>query len=239
MNDDALPKPLRPHASDHAALFLRATLGNFPVGGALLAEMINVVIPNQREERFANYVAKIARRLERAERRIEDFWMAMGPEQTALFEEGARGAVHSTTADRIDQLVQLVTVGLVGSDRVADDQRSIVRLLNDLSEADIRYLMQWTRRYGRNEGWRKANGCYSRWERQEDGTFTHFGDSMDSLVELSTQARLVALGLFEQKVVPRGTVTDRDGDGYELDTEISAEGFDLLRRLGLLGPEEE
>ncbi len=238
MMSDAHPIPnsLQANLGDHVATLLRATLGNIPGGGALVTELINVIIPNQRTERFAAYVAKLAFRLHQTESELGDLKETLRAEKTALFEDGAQGAVRATSEARIDQLVELVSVGLLGADREAEDQRSIVRLLNDLSDADLRYLMLWTERYGHDREWRAANGYDWRWARDEDDRDVAVGDSpIDNLVELSTQARLVGLGLLEKYAAPEGTgsVTAAVG-GYELETAMSQAGLDLLRRMGLL-----
>jgi hypothetical protein len=130
-----LPRALRSQFSDHAATVLKATLGNLPVGGALVTELIGVIIPNQREERIVAYLAGLARKVEATGRTLDQLQAQLTPEKAALFEDGANGAVKATTAGRIEQLVDLVAQGLGSHGREAEDQRSLVRLLNDLTVA--------------------------------------------------------------------------------------------------------
>jgi len=237
-NDDFdLPAPLRENVNDFAASALRGVLGSMPVGGALVAELVGRIIPNLREERFIAYVAKLARKVEDTQQSLEKLLNEVGAEKAALFEDGANGAVRATTEGRIEQLAQIVAEGLKGTEREAEDQRSLVRLLNELTEADLRYLMLWTKRYGDDREWRKENGYNYTWEKQGDA-LVPTGDAMDNIVEFYIQGRLISMGLMRNKV----TQTTETGRGrrerFEHEAEMADEGLSLLRRLNLLGPDE-
>jgi hypothetical protein len=217
MSHDQLPPALRENASDRAATILRATLGNIPPAGSLISELIASVIPNQRLDRVADFVARLSRRLNRAEEKLEHLADGMSPEKVALFEDGLRGAASATAETRIEHLAALVAAGLTASEREAEDHRAIVRLLNELNDKD--------------QEWRRENGFDYRWEERE-GKQVSVGDQTDSLVEFARQGRLVSMGLMERKVLP-----PREDGPYqplEMETEISWEGRELLRRLGLL-----
>ncbi|MEI9965379.1 MAG: hypothetical protein WDM92_12535 [Caulobacteraceae bacterium] len=173
-------------------------------------------------------------------------------EKVALFEDGAAGAVKATTDERIQQLVELVANGLDAGGREAEDQRALVRLLNDLTEADLRYLMLWTKKYYDDREWRQRHGFDYRFEEREreiqvgDSTEVVMetvlvGDQMDPIAEMAIQGRLVSLGLFEQTVVPVDPPIIDSVTGapvptghFEYNTNISEQGLLLLRRLKLI-----
>lgn len=230
MQDD-LPLALRTHASDRAAASLRAVLGNVPGAGALINEVIDAVIPNQRIDRVCAYVDRLARRLARLERDLDA--AEFGPEQVALFEDGLRGAAFSTAEARIEHLSELVARGLSGTEKAAEEQRAIVRLLNELSEGDLRYLMLYTKRYGDDREWRKAAGYDYRWEKRGLESVS-VGDVTDSLVEFARQGRLISMGLLERKIFP----PREDETELETEVDIAWEGRSLLKRLGLLAEDE-
>lgn len=245
-----LPPALRSQFSDHAATVLKATLGNLPVGGALVTELIGVIIPNLREERIVAYLAGLARKVEATGRTLEQLQAELTPEKAALFEDGANGAVKATTAGRIEQLVALVAQGLGAGGREAEDQRSLVRLLNDLTDTDLRYLMNWVKRYNEDEDWRRAHGFHVEFQSQPvefqfgPNTLTlnqpvPVGDVMDEIAEMSVQGRLESLGLLERRVIQAREGEQRRGERFEYDINVSEAGMALLRKLGLTGDDDE
>jgi hypothetical protein len=249
--DQDLPAALRENFSDQAAAVLRGTLGNLPMGGALIAELVGRIIPNQREERMCAFLAGLARKIEATGRTLDQLLSNIDAEKVALFEDGAAGAVKATTEQRIQHLVDLVAQGLGANGREAEDQRALVRLLNDLTETDLRYLMSWTKTYNDDQDWRRKHGFDVRFESREvevpfgEQTISvkqpvPIGDVMDPIAEMSIQGRLEALGLFEKRVIQaHDGGTGRRGDKFEYDFNISDVGLALLRKLGLIGPDDE
>ncbi|MGR4863767.1 hypothetical protein [Caulobacter sp. LARHSG274] len=233
---DKLPAALESNISDHAATWLRATLGNIPVGGALVTELVGMIIPNLREERVVRYLARLGEKLSATNAELEALRSRLDVEKVALLEDGASGAARATSDERIEQLATMVAAGLVGSSRDAEDQRAVVRMLNDMTEADLRYLMLLTKTYGDDGEWRKRNGFDWRWE-ERDGQHVSVGDQMDNVVEMYVQGRLIAAGLMERRL---SIVKDHlDEPRIEEETEIAQQGIDLLRRMALLGPQAQ
>ncbi len=231
MTDEPTPKALQETFNDRAAKFLRATLGNMPVGGAFVTELVGVIIPNLREERIVRFLARLAAKLQATEATLEALRADMDAQKASLIEDGAMGAARATADERIEQLADLVAQGLMGTTREAEDQRAVVRLLNDLTEADVRYLMLRTKTYGDDKAWLEANGYNCHWE-QREGAWINTGHSMDGLVEMHIQGRLIANGLFERKLSLKRS--ELNGHEIDEDPEVSFYGLDLLRRLGLL-----
>lgn len=231
-----LPRALETTVNDHAATWLRATLGNIPVGGALVTELVGIIIPNLREERIVRYLARLAEKLSATNEELASLKARLDAEKAALLEDGASGAARATSDARIEQLATMVAAGLVGSSREAEDQRAVVRLLNDLTEADLRYLMLLTKTYSEDREWRKRNGFDWRWE-ERNGEHVSVGDQMDNLVEMYIQGKLIAAGLMERRL---SIVKDHlDEARIEEETEVAHQGIDLLRRMALLGPQAE
>lgn len=242
--DQDLPEPLRENFSDRAAAVLRAVTNELPVGGALVAELIGRIIPNQREERICAFITRLAHKVEEAGQRLDEVLANLDAEKVALFEDGAAGAVKATTAERIEHLVGLVARGLGENGREAEDQRVLVRLLNDLTEADLRYLMSWTKRYHDDRAWRSKHGFDVRFEDHEvefplgEKTIKvnqpiPVGDVMDPIVEMAVQGRLEAAGLFERRIVRA------DENQFDYDFNISDNGLALLRKLDLIGSADD
>lgn len=144
MSDEDLPAALRATATDHIAKTLRGMLGTIPGAGSLVAELVDVIIPNQRSERFIRYVAGVARRLAAAVSRLEDLERlvrASGPARRALFEDGARAAVRALSEERIETIARIVAEGMTADEADAERERAIVEVLDQLSDSDVSYLL--------------------------------------------------------------------------------------------------
>jgi hypothetical protein len=109
-------------------------------------------------------------------------------------------------------------------------------MLSELTEGDIRSLMVATRRYGADEAWRKANGYHYVWEKRGLES-VQVGDERNALVEVARDGRLIAMGLQRLDVLP--PIPDGPQRPLETEIQITREGLELLRVLGLLKEGEE
>ena len=192
--------------------------------------LIGRVIPNQRNERLIEYVARLSRRLRLAEGAVENLneaFAAMASnlslEQRALFEEGAYAATRSTTQERIESVAKIVGDGLSSADARALDQGRLLQLIDQLSEDDVIVLMSHTMVVGRDQAWRDRHAAVLLGPRVHMQASREDHDK-NTLRELRLQ-RLVNLGVLEVKADSSGRSTRRD---------LSTLGRLVLRRLDLL-----
>lgn len=146
---EGLPRALRTTASDRAAQGIRSLVDFVntvaPGWGSLFGELVGEVIPGQRQERMAEFLAQVARRSrltaeglsELANRlaRVEDT-----AQRLALLEDGARAAVASPEKAKLQHLAQLVSGGLIAEEIQAAQNRSLLRILNNLGVAEVEAL---------------------------------------------------------------------------------------------------
>lgn len=151
MAEDIHPA-LKAGAADHAATALKAISSAVdivvPGAGSVFGELISFVIPNLRSQRFEEFLTRLARRIGKTEQRLDALIERLGPEQVALFEDGARGAVRATTSERIDRFARLVANGLTADEAEAERNRVLVALLEQVSETDLFYLDGFVGRMG-------------------------------------------------------------------------------------------
>ncbi len=111
----------------------------------------------RREERFAQFMTDLSRRLRALEERLgAGVFGAWDAEKQALFEEGARLAVKATSQERIDQLAKIVSEGLTEDELRAAKSRHLLDLVGHLTDLDVLVLTSHTRRGWEHE-WRAAN----------------------------------------------------------------------------------
>lgn len=145
---------LRPTAADRAEKALKALTSGVdlvaPGWGGFFGELVSSIIPNTAAQRLAEFVSRLSRRLHMLEARVEILSERLGPEQTALFEEGARSAVKATSSLRIQRLADLVAHGMTANEAEAERDRAILAILDQLSERDILCLDGFVPRMGRD-----------------------------------------------------------------------------------------
>ena len=153
---------LKPGASDYAEKALRSITSAVdvvaPGVGSVFGELIGAIIPNTRSQRFEEFLTRLARRISMTERKLDALIDGLGPEQIALFEDGARGAVRATTPARIDRFARMVARGLTADEIEAERVRVLVALLEQLSESDLLYLDGFVGRMGPDPRGRSSCG---------------------------------------------------------------------------------
>jgi hypothetical protein len=97
--DPARNKELANQTVDYAVLATKLVLGAIPIpGGSFLAELVGVVIPNQRTERIVKTLEALGKRLAQLEELVRS--RITDENFTDLFEEGLRQAARSLSDER-------------------------------------------------------------------------------------------------------------------------------------------
>lgn len=147
--DKHLPAELRATASDRAVVGLRSLVDLVnvvaPGWGSLFGELVGEVIPGQRQERMAEFLAQVARRSRLTAEGLTELAVRLArveeaAQRLALFEEGARLAVASPEAERFQHVAHLVAGGLSADELEAARNRSLLRILDNLGVAEVEAL---------------------------------------------------------------------------------------------------
>lgn len=147
MTDDVHPR-LRQQAADYAAELLKAVTSPFdlvlPGSSKIVDFFIDQALP-RREERFAQFLTELSRRLKVIEERLgESCFGPWSPEKQALFEDGARAATRSLSNERIEQVAGVVADGLSEDDAGVQRTRLLLDLISELSDLDVIVLASKT-----------------------------------------------------------------------------------------------
>lgn len=147
MTDDVHPR-LRQQAADYAAELLKAVTSPFdlvlPGSSKIVDFFIDQALP-RREERFAQFLTELSRRLKAIEERVgENCFGPWSPEKQALFEDGARTATRSLSNERIEQVAGVVADGLSEDDAGVQRTRLLLDLISQLSDLDVIVLASKT-----------------------------------------------------------------------------------------------
>lgn len=198
-----LPEALQSTAVDFGLAGFKA-LSSFVPGGGFVAELISAVVPEQRADRFARYLAKVEAALSALEHRVDAAdARRLQPEQIALFEAGGAAAVRVISDSQLDRIAQVVAQGLTEGDVEAARLRRQIHLFAELTDDDIIELCGLVEPYKSDEAWqtrhRDVLWTYARYrECRDEGMSPEEMQKRDIDVDLR-RSRLIASGLMVQE----------------------------------------
>lgn len=133
-----------PDRNDALASAVTAAGSIAPGAGPLIAQAITHLIPRQRVDRIVRFVRALELRLSaESAARLQDRQELA--EQLDIIEEALLQATRATSEDRIAYLATLVGVAL-GDEKISHEKsRIVLRLLSQLSDAEIVVLASETR----------------------------------------------------------------------------------------------
>ncbi|MNS73444.1 hypothetical protein D3C72_1068860 [compost metagenome] len=124
---------LRETAVDRAQTSLRTITSLVDVAapglGSVFGELVNVILPANREDRMAQFVTKLDQRLKALSLQLGDLLRHLNAEQLALIEEGLRASARAAQDSRIGRISAIVAAG-IASGTTADRKREILDLLS-------------------------------------------------------------------------------------------------------------
>lgn len=227
--------PLGETWRDRSTALARGTIGMVPVAGAILAEIVEQIIPNQRLERLEAYVRFLNERLNTLP--IDELRERM--QQAAnidLFEAGAHQAVRALSEERKRYIADVVASGIIGDDIGRLQAKRLLALLAEIDDEQIIILASNLRKHTHDPSFRERHRT----------TLTPkvatMGSNCEQLDEatLHEQARshLIRLGLLRSrfKKPARGELPQFDEQTGMMKAsyvELTSIGRMLLRLIGL------
>lgn len=254
-----LPEDLRSTGVDLGVALSKGLLGVIPNLGGFLAELLGAIVPEQRADRFARYLAKVDANLKSLKARIDIAdARKLSVEQVALFETGGAAAVKAFADSQLDRIATLVAQGLAADAAEAARVRRELLLIAELTDEDIIELCSQVDPYKSDEDWLTVHG-------EVLWTYAHYkqaraaGMAPEELKRRDVDAqlresRLVSLGLIQQSPsldlddLTERIATTTDGSGEVrrklrsdegeirlsfFHSEITVLGRLMLERLGL------
>lgn len=131
---------LKTTAQDRAFSVAKATLSYVPFAGPALAELISVTIPNQRMDRFAEFMRFMNDRIDLVETILKDEGKHH-PERIALIETGTEQSTKARSSERISRIATLVLKGIEQTEQEAMETHRILRLLPQIDDQELLMLL--------------------------------------------------------------------------------------------------
>ena len=136
--DEDLPS-LELTGTDKRAAIVRSLVGTCPFLGAAFVELVNVTIPNQREERLVAFVQRLEERVHTLE--AEDLATKFAAsENIDLVEDGMFQAIRSLSAERTRQIADLVANGLTRDDVEYHHKKKLLQIFGELNDLEVLIL---------------------------------------------------------------------------------------------------
>ena len=207
------------------------------IGGAV-GEVVSAVIPGQRIDRIASYLAKLAARVDTMDDELQRRILS-DKSRVDLIEEGGFQAARALSDSRIDRIVDVVVRGLSAHDVDAVRRSRLLKLLGDLDDDEVMILNAYGRSMGRHD--RNAWDLIDRPDSPQLGSSVAQLD--DSALYEAGNAHLLRLGLLQRQYpgLKRGALPEFDpqtGD-FKFQVSVSYLGRVFLREIGLAAPVDE
>lgn len=131
---------LNENATDQRARALRAVSGLIPGAGSFVVEYLVNTIPNQRMDRFAQFLEMLVHRVEKLEAQSN----INSPRFVELFEEAAEHAARTYDVHRAEYLTRIVIPDKPTSPEEWDVRRKLLQILRELTDKDIEILLSFS-----------------------------------------------------------------------------------------------
>ena len=121
---------------DHAVGAWSAVLGTVPGVGAILGEVVRTIIPNQGQDRIADFVQALDDELRDVRREVLELKMRT-PEFGDLFRDTAYQAAATPSAERRRRLAALLKNSITREELEHEKERKLLSLLREVNDAEL------------------------------------------------------------------------------------------------------
>ena len=240
MTNETHSSDLQSNRVDGLVSLAKGVVGAAPYAGAILAEVVGQIIPNQRIDRIAAFVRLLDERVQHIEKdRLEDRFRQ--PEVVDVLEDAFTQAARATTHDRLEHIANVVANGISAEELKETATKRMLWILSHLSDSEVILL--------------RSKLASVRSDFQKDAEFreqhadvlspdvTDTGSTEDEFEEAALNAsyrqHLHDLGLTRLRFSrpKRGEVAEMDGKTGMMKasgTDITRLGRMLLRSLNLI-----
>ena len=231
---------LGPDSPDRAGALLRSAAGLVPGAGALISEIINELIPNQRQERLEIYVRMLSKKLDCLSEEVAHSRLHR-IEAIAVFEDGAFQAARATSDERREHISSVVAFGISGEEKDLIEAKRLLGILQEVDDVQLVILSSYLWKNRHDEKFQTLHADIL------SGPRAHLGSDRkeidESVIYDLARQKLVSLSLLRPKFSKpkRGELPefdDKTGMIKSSGNEITPLGRLLLRRAGLADEED-
>jgi hypothetical protein len=222
-------------AADIIASAIKSFVGAVPVAGPLFAEVVGLVIPQQRMDRIAAYAQSLDPRLARVEQQLIRSQLT-NENFTDLIEESVRQAARAVSHDRREQIAELVANSLTTESVSFVESKHLLSILGQINDIEV-IRLGWHLHADSGDGkeyWQKHAHILE----DADPTFGASQSEVDkATLQQSYDEHLAQLNLLNRMHTvdsKEQLVVDRHTGGLEVRAyRISDLGRLLLRQVGV------
>lgn len=188
-------KDLGTNKVDITVTVTKGLAGAIPFAGSLIAEVIGVIIPNQRLDRVVKFIQILEEKIskldqEQVKSRLSD------PGFVDLFEDGLNQAMRALTDERKEYIASIVKNSLSDEQAEYVKYKKILSLLGELNEAEVIILSSYHHLINNNEEF------YRKHKRVLGSPAVEMNSSQDEIdqgiIHQSYRIHLLRLGLLRQ-----------------------------------------
>ena len=228
-------KALKPSPVDYAVVGARGITNLIPVLGPIVAELLGTVIPNQRLDRVAKYVAELELRIGNLEDNISDEQL-QDEEVADLFHDGLQQAARSLSDERRRYIATLIASGLKPEGIEVAESKYLLGILDQISDVEIVWLRSYRETtMGGDREFRKTQEIvlapvvvypYSSQEVMRK-----------AVLQERYKAHLAELGLLQRRPTATDEINPVSRAAEVIEYSLTPFGRLLLKEIGLAGDE--
>lgn len=134
-------KDLEPNKTDVITSVVSTAASYIPIAGGAISEIIRMVIPKQREDRIANFLANIDKRLSELEITVEKLQSIFKNTKYGGFTfECLRDVVNDKFEEKMGYYQNLYITGITSEEQEMLNMSNLMRLVSDMDYKEILYL---------------------------------------------------------------------------------------------------
>lgn len=133
---------IKSNKADYTAIVAKGALGAIPYVGAMLAEIIGTLIPNQRMDRISRFLEKLEGRIGRLE--SEPVKTKLGQSNTIdLIEDAFLQAARAVSDDRLEYLSVLLAGSITDDSLSYEESKRLLAILSELNDVEVIILASY------------------------------------------------------------------------------------------------
>ncbi|MDY0088579.1 MAG: hypothetical protein RBS78_08550 [Coriobacteriia bacterium] len=208
--------------SEWALALSKGAIGTIPLVGPLAAEVVGVLIPNQRLERIERFLEKLEADVSTVDRAVLESKFH-NPSFVDLLEDSFYQAARALSEERLQYIACLVAEGVSQEDEEYLHLKKMLSILGNLNDAEILFLVFYGKFGDEQRAFMEQHKdvLYPKWAAMQSSDQEHEA----ALLQSAFKSHLAELGLLKPrfKKPRRGELPEFD----EKTGMIKATGYDL------------
>ncbi len=133
---------LKTNKTDVLVSAFKSVVGNVPIAGSLLSEIVSSIIPNQRIDRLTKYIEILEHKFARIpNERVSN--LLNNNDFVDFIEESFVQASRAISDERRDYISFLVTNGIIDEKIKFEESKMLLKILQELSDVEIIWLRSY------------------------------------------------------------------------------------------------